>query len=584
MLLTPTQLEKIKAIIARRHAAMVLRIVGADALTAQERAVLREAGIDPDTATSEEVIRQAYLYGHIRAAMSAVSVQAGKGPRGAAAAWTPEQLEAHVEKTPIALTEREERAAQWAAVNAAQHIRGLGMRVDLDTGQSVLGVDRELAEEQRAGVSSAVEEAIRKRKSIRELRSDLGWQARDWSRDMDRIAVTELQNAHLEGQADEYRTTGEDPWVFKQPRPDACASCKTHYLGPDGMPRLFHLSELTGMGNNVGRKKAEWTPTLHALHPHCRCFLVRMPDGWGFNEDGDMIPGGKLGIRYGSEEDLQKSLAAEKVLAEVKAGDKVEIADGLTFRVEVPAGGTRAWAGGETVMLHPYGYLEGTLGADGDEYDAYLGPMPAALIVYVVHQVHPGTDEYDEDKAFLGFPTLNAAVDAYLAHRDDGLAAFGGVTVLPLDDFRARVLATPDGDGSLTKSMITPASVSEAAAAGRYGNRPLGRTPGINVLEAPAPPRPNIHFVPPVAAYVAKLPAPQGATVQPKDKPGIKPIRRREIRIGTLKTLAATAEANLQTAGENRTRFVEEMLRRARALKNISPVPALSPRGPSSTT
>ena len=72
-----------------------------------------------------------------------------------------------------------------------------------------------------------------------------------------------------------------------------------------------------------------------------------------------------------------------------------------------------------TKMVHPYGYLKGTTGADGEEVDVYVGPKKNAPEAFVVHQ-HKATGKgYDEDKVMLGFKDEEAARKAYLKHYDD---------------------------------------------------------------------------------------------------------------------------------------------------------------------
>lgn len=128
---------------------------------------------------------------------------------------------------------------------------------------------------------------------------------------------------------------------------------------------------------------------------------------------------------------------------------------GFDVAVENPAGSERAWAGGMTTMLHDYGRIEGTTGADGDGVDCYLGPDEAAPMVHVVHQQNPATGEYDEDKAMIGWASADAARDAYLAHRDDGSAAYGGMSVVPVEKFRAK-LARRGRPGKVTHADRRP--------------------------------------------------------------------------------------------------------------------------------
>lgn len=69
-----------------------------------------------------------------------------------------------------------------------------------------------------------------------------------------------------------------------------------------------------------------------------------------------------------------------------------------------------------TKMFHPYGYIKGSKGADGEEVDAYVGPHEEAAHAYVVHQRKSDGKGYDEDKVMLGFPSKEEAVKGYLKH------------------------------------------------------------------------------------------------------------------------------------------------------------------------
>lgn len=68
----------------------------------------------------------------------------------------------------------------------------------------------------------------------------------------------------------------------------------------------------------------------------------------------------------------------------------------------------RAWA---NRMAAHYGEIKGTLGADGDPIDCYVGEWPYADSVYVVNQGFDG--QFDEHKIMLGFYDQQAAVNAY---------------------------------------------------------------------------------------------------------------------------------------------------------------------------
>lgn len=113
---------------------------------------------------------------------------------------------------------------------------------------------------------------------------------------------------------------------------------------------------------------------------------------------------------------------------------------GLTINVESPAGTVRRGRGWETLMVYDYGEIAGSLGADGDPVDVYLGPyLHDAPMVFVVHQRRYGDwAKYDEDKCMLGWLSEAEARAAYLQQYDDD-RFLGEVTAMPVDDFVKKV-------------------------------------------------------------------------------------------------------------------------------------------------
>lgn len=92
----------------------------------------------------------------------------------------------------------------------------------------------------------------------------------------------------------------------------------------------------------------------------------------------------------------------------------------------------------ETKMKYPYGYIDDTKGADGEEVDVFVGPHEDADNVYVIHQKLPWTGKVDEDKVMLGFNTAAQAKQAFLEHYDDP-SFFGSMTTMTFDEFKAKV-------------------------------------------------------------------------------------------------------------------------------------------------
>lgn len=131
---------------------------------------------------------------------------------------------------------------------------------------------------------------------------------------------------------------------------------------------------------------------------------------------------------------------------------------GLPISIECPRGSIRSGrsAGGKewsTAMQHHYGYIRGTKGADGDHYDCYVGPNAEATHAYLVTAMCPPTfTRADEQKAMLGFNSIEEARAAYLAHYDDPRFC-GPVQAMPMAEFKRKVLAAAE-TGGLVKAIV----------------------------------------------------------------------------------------------------------------------------------
>ena len=91
-----------------------------------------------------------------------------------------------------------------------------------------------------------------------------------------------------------------------------------------------------------------------------------------------------------------------------------------------------------TEMKHPYGYIQGTKGRDGEEVDCYVGPHKNVEHAFVVHQRKDDGKTYDEDKVMLGFPSEEAARKAYLAHYNDP-KFLGPISQVPVERLKSLI-------------------------------------------------------------------------------------------------------------------------------------------------
>jgi len=122
-----------------------------------------------------------------------------------------------------------------------------------------------------------------------------------------------------------------------------------------------------------------------------------------------------------------------ELLALTEAFEKARPLDGtrvlgpLTVKIENRAGSVRHWTAengdqGSTTLRHPYGYVAGTIGLDGDELDAFLGPhaheghVERTDVHVVTTGRKPDFDTDDEEKAMVGFPSWGEARKAFLDH------------------------------------------------------------------------------------------------------------------------------------------------------------------------
>lgn len=177
----------------------------------------------------------------------------------------------------------------------------------------------------------------------------------------------------------------------------------------------------------------------------------------GRQETGSMEPGEGPAVR-GSHlpqeasfgERLKSAIAeteTEPTEAQKKAGNykKGHLSfGGYDFTVETPKGVTRSGKDEQgkpwSVTMHDtYGYILGKIGVDGDHIDMFINDAADLDTfdgnVYVVDQVNQETGEFDEHKVMYGYPSEEAATEAYLANYSKGWKGLGKVTSVPKATF-----------------------------------------------------------------------------------------------------------------------------------------------------
>ena len=114
--------------------------------------------------------------------------------------------------------------------------------------------------------------------------------------------------------------------------------------------------------------------------------------------------------------------------------------DGHNISIENPKGSVRRGTGAdgkqwESTMQNDYGYIRGTEGVDGDHIDVFLSDTPEQGDVFVVDQVNKD-GSFDEHKVMYGFPSVEAAREAYLSNYEQGWTGLGAITQVSKDEFK----------------------------------------------------------------------------------------------------------------------------------------------------
>lgn len=276
-LLTSEQLEKIRQIIRDASIAIAISTSGMEVSDGKIKELVDQGYLDPNNI--ENITLDAFEFGQLMA----------KLPESKDMTFS--QFKEYIKKNPIAKTPVEERAILTAETRAGEYCVGLGTRYSGEVTDLGVQINDQFAEAMRQGIKEKVSENILKRESVGKLRTDLRQMSKDWARDWDRIASTETHMAHQQGFFEQVvKDHGVEEKMAKMPEPTACPECIKHYT-KNGKPIIMTASEWASNGsNNIGRKKADWKPVLGSMHSWCQCTLIRVPSGFAFDDNWDLVP------------------------------------------------------------------------------------------------------------------------------------------------------------------------------------------------------------------------------------------------------------------------------------------------------
>lgn len=285
--LTAADINRIKAII-QKHCKVLMQILVGD--TDVSPTFLQQFHVDK---AIQGLVQSYYTFGKAQA-----------GSKQDVTHMSDVELSRLVKRT--MLNPAQQRAMEACKLRAQQFVDNLTQRVTSSVTTAAIQSDLTMW----AAVQASVPDAITYATSRQQLASQLRAMTEDWNRDWHRVAHTELWEAKCQGEADAIMA-GESPMssrkgdtlIYKKPAPNACPKCRQLYLEKDDRtPRVFTLSELMANGNNVGRKQAEWKPTIGCVHPNCHCTMNVMPPDTAFDANGNLIYAPKVKYRPRSKD------------------------------------------------------------------------------------------------------------------------------------------------------------------------------------------------------------------------------------------------------------------------------------------
>lgn len=275
--LTPAEIAELHQIINDHFTAMAIR-VGVGHIPPEQVSRLVDRGVLEVGDISElGLIDDSYLLGAFQRELTKL----GKDPREIS--FNDLKMVAQSGKFPE-LTPVERASAERARLWAGEKVQGLAGSFTGKVMDAIRSSEREV-------LGGLIAEALEQRQTIGQLESTLRDLSGDFTRDWLRVSVSEVHDAREAGVSNNLKSMfGPSVRVAKVPSPGACKNCLRLFTEPGGKPKIFELSELESNGTNHGRKVAEWLPTVGTAHPYCQCYLVHVPEGFDFNDDGDLVP------------------------------------------------------------------------------------------------------------------------------------------------------------------------------------------------------------------------------------------------------------------------------------------------------
>lgn len=282
MIFAQQQIMDMLDIMKRYELIFIAQQLGLQFLSQNDIAILLSAGIDVNQFKNQKgEIEYAFLFGLLAQAIGDTRAKS----------MNYKQFQKFVaSKNFVPLNEVEEFALQQVKNRAYTDITNLGARMRTSLANSALRNNQQQAVLVQQIIKKKTVEAIKLRKGARGLAADLAETSKDWEVDWLRIAYYLTHEAYNTGRAQSIlREHGKDAEVWFDVYEGACDKCKELYLtdpeDDDSEPIVFKLEDIIANGNNIGRKKADWLPTVAPTHPYCRCTINYKRPGYAWDSE-----------------------------------------------------------------------------------------------------------------------------------------------------------------------------------------------------------------------------------------------------------------------------------------------------------
>lgn len=286
MIFNNEQIQEILSLVDFRFADLVWKIFGPSHLTSQDKENLKKHGIDPGSLVKKIPPYWAnWMFGLLSGKLSDYQT------KQISYKDLLDYLARRQYETP---SKREIEEYEMACNRTYGYLKGLGDKMKKDISSYISDSELRMRIEQERTIKEGVKRGIIERDTTKLIAAKISNQLNDWSRDWNRIVETEYQGVFNMGRVQSYMREGDGPntLIYFDVYPAACRHCIRLYLtaGIGSEPKLFTAEELIGNGTNIGRRVADWKPTIiTAVHPFCYDDKVEVltNKGWKFFKDLD---------------------------------------------------------------------------------------------------------------------------------------------------------------------------------------------------------------------------------------------------------------------------------------------------------